>query len=374
MKNILLAVTGLSPQIITETLYALNQMNRAIHAIHIVTTRTGKDCLLAQLLDAGRGPYYRYLNEYGVSEKGIDFGPGNIHVVRDALGGEIEDITDESDNARLLAKCMELAFHLTRDPETAVFFSIAGGRKTMGACLTLAAQMYGRPQDRLYHVLVSPDFESCRGFFYPPKKPKPIELRNSRGETYYKSTGYARVNLFHMPFFSIRSQLSPDVLDQPRNPATLMLSLIRKAPERLVVNLNEGKILFRGAELDLMPVRMALYAFFALRKKDCPEPERSCKGCDRCFIDIQEVMNRQPEITSLYSRLRGSRPLDEMSDTGILGLNAENFNSYKTHIKNDLLKAFGAPAMNMLEIASVGRRPNKRYGLRADKSLIEVVM
>lgn len=374
MKNILLAVTGLSPQVITETLYALDQMNRPVHAIHIITTRPGKDCLLAELLDAGRGPYYRYLDEYGVSGKGIDFGPGNIHVVRDTFGVEIADITDESDNAQMLAKCMELAFYHTRDPETAVFFSIAGGRKTMGACLTLAAQMYGRPQDRLYHVLVSPEFENCRGFFYPPKKPKPIELRDSKGEISYKSTGYARVNLVHMPFFSIRSQLSPDVLDQPRDPATLMLSLIRETPERLVVNLIEGKILFRNAELDLMPVRMTLYAFFALRKKACPEPERSCKGCDRCFIDIQEVMNRQPEITSLYRRLCGSRPLDEMSDSGILGLKAESFNSYKARIKEDLLKAFGAPAMNMLEIASAGRRPNMRYGLRAEKSLIEVVM
>ncbi|MBC2711298.1 MAG: TIGR02584 family CRISPR-associated protein, partial [Desulfosarcina sp.] len=71
MKNILLAVTGLSPQVITETLYALNQMNRPVHAIHVITTRPGKDRLLSQLLDGGRGPYYRYLEEYGVPEAGI---------------------------------------------------------------------------------------------------------------------------------------------------------------------------------------------------------------------------------------------------------------------------------------------------------------
>jgi CRISPR-associated protein Csx14 len=170
VKNILLAVTGLSPQVITETLYALNQMNRSISAIHIITTRPGKDCLLSQLLDGGRGPFYRYLEEYGVPESGIDFGPSNIHVVCDSHGAEIEDIVDESDNAHLLAKCMELAFHQTRHPEHAVYFSIAGGRKTMGACLTLAAQMYGRTQDRLYHVLISPEFEGCRDFFYPPQK------------------------------------------------------------------------------------------------------------------------------------------------------------------------------------------------------------
>ncbi|MBW2021016.1 MAG: TIGR02584 family CRISPR-associated protein, partial [Deltaproteobacteria bacterium] len=43
MKNILLAVTGLSPQVITETLFALHQQNRTVDAIHIITTRQGKE-------------------------------------------------------------------------------------------------------------------------------------------------------------------------------------------------------------------------------------------------------------------------------------------------------------------------------------------
>lgn len=372
MKNTLLAVCGLSPQVITETLYALNQMNRPVHAIHVITTRPGKDKILSHLLDGGHGPFYRYLEEYGVT--GVDFGPGNIHVVRDSDNAEIMDIADESDNARVLAKCMELAFHLTRSPDRAVFFSIAGGRKTMGACLTLAAQMYGRQQDRLYHVLVAPEFESNRAFFYPPGKEVSIELRKPTGEPYSMSTRYARVNLIHMPFFSIRSQLAPEFLDQPRDPATLMQSLIREDPERLVVNLVEGKIKFRGAELDMMPTRLSLYAFFALRKKNCPAPDRVCKSCHSCFIDIRSVMARQPEVSNLYRRLCGTRPLEEMSDTGILGLNAENFNSYKARIKQDLRSAFGAPALERLEIASVGKRPNTRFGIRMERDAIEVVV
>ncbi len=38
MKNTLLAVTGLSPQVITETLYALHQNNRKVDGIHVITT------------------------------------------------------------------------------------------------------------------------------------------------------------------------------------------------------------------------------------------------------------------------------------------------------------------------------------------------
>jgi hypothetical protein len=53
-------------------------------------------------------------------------------------------IADEEDNERLLELCLSLTFQFTRDPGTAVFFSIAGGRKTMSACLMTAAHLYGR--------------------------------------------------------------------------------------------------------------------------------------------------------------------------------------------------------------------------------------
>jgi CRISPR-associated protein (TIGR02584 family) len=91
-----------------------------------------------------------------------------------------------------------MTFALTRDPESAVFFSIAGGRKSMGACLTIAAQLYRRPQDRLYHVLVSPEFESCRDFFYPPPESRPLTLYYRLGQPYSKETRFARVTLFHV--------------------------------------------------------------------------------------------------------------------------------------------------------------------------------
>ena len=55
----------------------------------------------------------------------------------------------------------------TADPETALHVSIAGGRKTMGYYLGYALSLFGRPQDRLSHVLVSPPFESHPQFYYP---------------------------------------------------------------------------------------------------------------------------------------------------------------------------------------------------------------
>ena len=93
MKNILLAVVGLSPQVITETLFALHQQNRRVDAIHIITTRQGKEEINAHLLSPGDGKYYRYLREYNIDPESINFGFGNIHTIKDRNGMEIDDIT-----------------------------------------------------------------------------------------------------------------------------------------------------------------------------------------------------------------------------------------------------------------------------------------
>lgn len=373
MKNILLAVTGLSPQVVTEILYALHQNNRRVDAIHVITTRDGKEKIYAELLSGNAGHYYQYLREYGIDPAGIDFGHRNIHVISDEHGLEIPDIATESDNEHLLKKCLELTFHFTRNSQTAVFFSVAGGRKTMSSCLTLSAQMYGRPQDRLYHVLVSPEFESNRDFFYPPRESRTIELKNNHGQTFYKESKYAQVNLIHIPFVSIREQLSADLLKEPKAPGTLLLSLIREERSRLVVNLVSRKIIYKGLELDTNPTRLALYAFFAMQKRNCTLETTSCGNCSECFIEIQAVFDRQDQITDLYRKVCGTRPVNEMSDSGITNLNADNFQSYKSRVKEDLQKEFGPYALKELEIASVGTRPNTRYGILMDKAKIEIV-
>ena len=373
MKTILLAVCGLSPQVITETLYALHQNNRHVDAIHVITTRDGKEKIYAELLAGEKGAYHRYCRDYGIDPRTIDFGHRNIHVITDEYGIEIPDIVDESHNERLLKKCMELMFHFTKDEETAVFLSIAGGRKTMSSCLTLAAQMYGRPQDRLYHVLVSPEFESNKNFYYPPKKSRPIELLDNQGHPFFKETRFAQVNLIHIPFISIRNNLPKDLLKEPKDPGTLTLSLIKEEKYRLSVNLISGKIVYKKIEMDMMPAHLALYAFFIMQKKDCTKEVATCSNCTDCFLDIQSIYEKQEEITDLYRRVSGNRPLDEMSSTGITNLDADNFNMYKGKIKNNLLGRFGPYALKELEIASIGKRPNTRYGIRLDKGKIEIV-
>jgi len=141
----------------------------------------------------------------------------------------------------------------------------------------------------------------------------------------------------------------------------------------LRIDLPARKVIYRTLELDLMPAWMALYAFFVVRKKDCPMESETCGTCTDCFMDIQEIYARQDQLTDLYRKIAGDRPLVEMSDTGITRLNSENFNAYKAKIRERLRLRFGHYALKDLEIASLGKRPNTRYGIRMDKSKIEIV-
>jgi len=373
-KTVLLAVLGLSPQVLTETLYALHQEGERIDAIHVITTRPGKEAVNAVLLSPADGRYFSYLREYGLDPGSIAFSHHYLHCVRNDLGREIEDILYEEDNEDVMRACLELTFALTQDNDTRLIFSIAGGRKTMTACLMVAASMYARPHDRICHVLVTPEFENHPDFFYIPKISAPITLKDKHGRPYVRETRYAEIRLVDIPFLTVRRLLAPALLNEPLDPKELMRLLIHRKTEDLVVDLPGGGLTWRGVNVPISPARLALYAFFALRKRDegCAVP--TCRGCDDCYLDFQGVSDNQDVITDLYNRItEGCRDLMAMSDTGIMGLTAENFHAYKGKIRRDLLDGFGTVAARRLVIEGKGRRPDTRYGLPLDRAKIRVV-
>lgn len=374
MKRILLAVSGLSPQVITETIYALHMQGRAPDVIRILTTREGKSAIHANLLSPTDGHYYRLLKDYGIPVESIDFSVRHLHVPTDQFGTEYDDIAGEEENERFLTLCMEHAFEATRDPDTEVYFSIAGGRKTMGACLAVAAQCYARPQDRIFHVLVTPEFESNRDFYYPPQFSVPLVLTDHKTRTpYTKETRYAQVTLIPLPFFSIRDRLTDNHLKQADTPASLMLSLVREKRGELIIDLKGRKITWKGRELDMMPARLAIYVFFAFLKKEADCHGRACPGCESCAVTVKSVLDSN--IAELYRKhLAPYRDHDGMSDSGIQGLTAENFNSYRNKINRDMENAFGPTEARHLQISSHGKRPGVRYGIPLESERIRIVI
>lgn len=372
MKGILLAVSGLSPQVLTETLYALHQNGKSVHAVHVITTRTGKERIFGMLLSGAEGAFHQYLSDYGFNPSDIVFGDETIHVLKRANGTPIDDIVTQEDNEILLRECLQWAHHFTSDPDTAVYFSIAGGRKTMSACLTLAAQFYGRPCDRLYHVLVTPEFESSREFFYPPPESRIIILHDAQNRVKKMESRDAEVILVPIPFVSIRDRLREDLLQAPMDPGTLMSALIQEEFPRLLVVPGTKTLVYGRIEIDLRPAWMALYLFLIRHKLDYPCNGVCVPGCTDCFLDIDDITNQADVICNIYRRIGTSRPLENPSNTGIYQLDAANFTSYKSKIKIAIEKHVGPDVAELIQISSIGARPYTRYGIRMPRERIEL--
>lgn len=371
MKNVLLAVSGLSPQVITETLYALFSTGRPVHEVQIITTRSGKEQLFKTLLSP-RGPFDNFLRDYEIARDDLNFSADTTHVVCDDRGSQLDDIVDAEGNEALLKLCLERTFHLTGKPDQAVYFLIAGGRKTMAACLTAAAQFYGRPQDRIYHVLVTPEFESCRDFWYPPPQPEEVNVFTGSGLPCRMTTDLARIQLVDMPFVSLRDRLADDMLKKVQSPAELLAATIRDQKPDLTVNLAEGKLVYGEREVDVHPGYLALYGWFAERKKRCTR-ESSCRECRDCFVEISEVLQKNNEMAGIYDAIHGSRLATEMSDSGIVDLSNDNFQSYKSKLKKIINKGFGGAIAQQLVISSHGSRPETRYGILLEKKRIRMI-
>ena len=187
-KRILLSVTGMSPAVVTETLYALVTEKGFIPTeIRVITTLQGKNKLLEGLLGIVGGRKERagaleefiadYGEQYGFSH--IHFDESCIEVISNTSGEKLADIRTPEENDLAANQIVKLVGQLCQDEHSAIHVSIAGGRKTMGFFLGYALSLYGRKQDSLSHVLVSAEFENVRDFYYP--KPYPHEIFNDKG-------------------------------------------------------------------------------------------------------------------------------------------------------------------------------------------------
>ena len=97
-----------------------------------------------------------------------------------------------------------------------------------------------------------------------------------------------------MPFFSIRKKLSDDFLKEPKDPATLMLSLVKEEKASLTVNLKICKIIYKTIEQDLMPARMALYAFFIVQKKTAQNLLNLVRTATNVLLRYKQSLKNRP--------------------------------------------------------------------------------
>jgi CRISPR-associated protein (TIGR02584 family) len=209
----LLAVTGLSPAIVTETLWALAHEKPAIlpRRVLFLTTATGAEEIEKQLFTPL--PEWKERTVWECLRLCLKAAPDELIAepalvipMSDGSSGRalpLDDIRTPAENAAAAEFIFSQVWSIVRDPERRLIASIAGGRKTMGALLHSAVSLIGRENDRVTHVLVDPPYETLSGFYFPGQPGSPLASRTTAA-SYDPSA--ARLHLADVPFVPLRNR------------------------------------------------------------------------------------------------------------------------------------------------------------------------
>lgn len=260
---IFLMVAGLSPQIVTETLYAFHRLNPAAlqgAELHLITTQEGAHRAELTLLTGTDARLPRLIADHGLPD--IRFSTEHLHIITDRHGRPLEDIRTPEDNAAAADFITAMVRDFSARDDVALHVSLAGGRKTMGFYIGYALSLYGREQDTLSHVLVSERFESHPAFFYPTPESQVIYTRDGKP----LDTRRAEVTLAQIPFVRLRDELPPEALVQQLSfsDAVALLNASTQPP-RLEVSLSEPQLRGNGISVVLEPMEWLIYLWFVHR-------------------------------------------------------------------------------------------------------------
>jgi len=362
MKHIqhLLCITGLTPQIVTETLYALHQARIPLpDHIHILSTQEGAERARLTLLQEGW--LSRFYEDYTLPAPGLH--TLHIETLNDPQGKPLLDVRTQHDNQAMADAITEKIRQLTEQDANALHVSIAGGRKTMGFYAGYALSLYGRQQDRLSHVLVSADYESHPQFFYPtpysqviygndPSR-KPLDTRN------------AVVTLADIAFVRLRHGLDQHLL-QGKSSFTESVQRAQQhfAAPHLIINRSRRCIRINQHDIPLKPADMAFYLWilyrqFSLQKPPCCPPD-GAGDTDYATEYLQQLQALVGEINI------AERTLNTLAK----GMEKSFFEQHKSAVNSAIRKALDIHADNYL-IHAYGKRPRTAYRVKLQAHQIE---
>ncbi|MEL7440979.1 MAG: CRISPR-associated ring nuclease Csm6 [Pseudomonadota bacterium] len=260
MKQILIAVTGASPQVLTETVYALHKQGSPMpEEVFVLTTANSKQTLEKGLFVDGH--WQQLFDDYQLPM--IRFDSENIWLIEDEHGNALSDAKAESDQSVMADFITRKVAELTSDNNLAIHASIAGGRKTMAFYMGYAMSLYGREQDVLSHVFVDDDFEFVSEFYYPTPYDKYIVGRDKQKVV---NTREANVTLAEIPFVRMRSQVDESIYNQMQSHSfsktVSALNIAHSSEIKVKISTKDKTLDVAGVPVKLTAKALAIYLFF----------------------------------------------------------------------------------------------------------------
>ncbi len=352
-RRILMCVSGMSPAVITETLYALvtQQTPFMPDEIHVVTTLDGKQKVLDALLTPITGYFHRLMQEY-LPGKTIRFDADTVHVIGQIrqtvatpsgswLTGlipseapkleevQLKDITTNADNQAAADTIYRVMRELKTVPGTVLHASVAGGRKSMSFYMGHSFSLLAETDDTLSHVLVNEPFENPKlNFFYPPLIP--VTLQWGTGELHTISTDQAEVKLAELSVLKLGGLMGKDWPVKAHTSFDFAVRLAQAAlvvPElRVVLENGIGWLEICGERIELSPQQFTVFALYAMaRRNESALPDGPSLSLEDLPQELWETLGED---------LNGGR----------LSVETSNFSPIRSKIRDALVKAIGPVA------------------------------
>lgn len=373
-RHILLALLGRTPQVLTETLYALCVANNVpVQEVWAISTAEGRQAALVQLLHATHGRFYQLQKDYPRRCGQVHFNAEQILVAQDGLL-PLADIRNRQDSETFLELILRVLWEKTNDPSTVLHCSLAGGRKTMSTYMALVMQMLGREQDKLYHVLLTPpEAEHHAEFYYPAAVSQIWPLSNGREFDSAK----VKVELVEIPYVRLRERLPLEKFASPVGYRKLLEWVQRDINQTLtlpplVLDSTRRALMIGKSEILLQPQRFCLYWYFADRSRRRPK-HVAVEDCAAYFDYPESPYASRAMRDGLLQRFRALDPSGQMEanfrekvlEHGELPMPwvLQAISRINQKIRLGLPNAYWVP---FYLISAVGKRGRKCYGIKLE--------
>lgn len=301
MKTILVAVTGASPQVLTETIYALYKQGKPLPSeVYVITTEGTKKTLEKGLFE--NGYWNKLLQDYQLPD--IKFGPEHIWLIADDFGHVLDDAKGEEDQSIMADFITRKIAKLTDNNDIALHASIAGGRKTMAFYMGYAMSLYGRSQDILSHVFIDDEFEFEPEFYYPT--PDDSYFQSKKDISKRLNAKDAKVTLAEIPYVRMRKQLEKSLIllvqDSSFSKTVARMNAFNQ-PIEVIISYRSRSINILGIDIKISPKLLAMYLFIL------KQPNRTIKvgtafiknvEHSKSYLDIFEDLNGDSRVYTTF--------------------------------------------------------------------------